>query len=140
MNWLALLVVLGMVPSICQSAQVAVRLVHATNAPGKAADNEFRDATPRLQKAFGWREYNVLSRSAVSLRESDVRQMDLGQHLTLRVKLLKDQQPLYLIRCELLRDEKDILQTTVSMTSGSSYFITGRTYDGGQLLISVAVR
>lgn len=140
MNWLALLVVLGMIPSIGQSAQVAVRLIHATNAPGPAANNEFRDATPRLQKAFGWREYHVLSRTAASLRENDVRQMDLGQHLTLRVKLLKDQHPLYFMRCELLRDEKDILQTTVSMTSGSSYFITGPAYDGGQLLISIAVR
>jgi hypothetical protein len=74
------------------------------------------------------------------LHEGDIQQMDLGQHLTLRVKLLKDQHSIYLMRCELLRDEKSILQTTVSMASGSSYFITGPPYNEGQLLISMAVR
>lgn len=140
MNWLALIAVLGLFPGACQSAQVAVRLIHATNTVTPSVDDEIRSAVPRLQKAFGWREYRVLSRNTAGLREGDVRQMDLGQHLTLRVKLLKDQQTLYLMRCELLRDEKNILQTTVSMSSGSSYFITGPPYDGGQLLISIAVR
>jgi hypothetical protein len=39
-----------------------------------------------------------------------------------------------------LRGDTEILQTSVSMTSGSAYFITGPEYDNGQLLISVAIR
>ena len=44
------------------------------------------------------------------------------------------------MKCELIQGEKDLVQTTVTARSGSSYFITGPWYGQGQLLVSVAVR
>ena len=123
-----------------QSAQIAARLIHATNAAASSGETGLQENEPRLAKAFGWREYRLLSQTTSSLREGEIRQLDLGRKLALRVKLLKQQGTVYLVRCQLLRGEDEIVQTSVSMSSGSAYFITGPEHDNGQLLISIAIR
>jgi hypothetical protein len=122
------------------AAQVTARLIYATNTPSAGGDKSLQSAEPRLAKAFGWREYQLLSQTSAGLREGDVRQLELGRKLTLRVKLLKEAKPACLMRCQLLREEKELVETSVTMTSGSAYFITGPECDNGQLLISVAIR
>ena len=122
------------------AADIAVRLIHATNAPIPGGEKGLQENEPRLAKAFGWREYRLLLKTSSSLREGEIRQLDLGRKLALRVKLLKQQGLTYLVRCQVLRGEEEILQTSVSMTSGSAYFITGPEHDNGQLLISIAIR
>lgn len=133
-------VVLLLAAPLAETAQVTARLIYATNTPSPSGDKQLQASEPRLAKAFGWREYQLLSQTSSSLREGEIRQLDLGRKLLLRVKLLKETKPTYLTRCQLLRGEAEILQTSVSMTSGSAYFITGPEYDNGQLLISIAIR
>ena len=122
------------------AAEIAARLIHATNAPMSSNEKVLQETEPRLAKAFGWREYLLLSKTASSLKEGEIRQLDLGSKLALRVKLLKQQGLTYFVRCQLLRADTEILQTNVTMTSGSAYFITGPEHDNGQLLISIAIR
>lgn len=122
------------------AADIVARLIHATNAPAPGNEKGLQEGEPRLAKAFGWREYRLLSKTSSSLKEGEIRQLDLGNKLALRVKLLKQQGPAYFVRCQLLRNDQEILQTSVSMTSGSAYFITGPEHDNGQLLISIAIR
>ncbi len=122
------------------AAEIAARLIHATNAPMSSNEKGLQETEPRLAKAFGWREYRLLSKTASSLKEGEIRQLDLGSKLALRVKLLKQQGLTYFVRCQLLRADTEILQTNVTMTSGSAYFITGPEHDNGQLLISIAIR
>ncbi len=121
------------------AAQVTARLIHATNTPAPSVEKGSQTTDPRLTKAFGWREFQVLSQTCSSLREGEIRQLDLGRKFILQVKLMKTK-PSYFIRCQLLQDDKEIVQTAVSMTSGSAYFITGPANENGQLLISVAIR
>lgn len=130
-------VLLALAASVADAAQITARLIYATNTPNPRGEQV---TEPRLVKAFGWREYQILSQTSASLRESEIRQLDLGRKLSLRVKLMKETKPTYLMRCQLLRDEKELLETSLTMTSGSAYFITGPEYDNGQLLISVAIR
>ena len=132
--------VMSLSAPLAGAADIAVRLIHATNAPTPGGEKGLQESEPRLAKAFGWREYRLLSKTSSSLREGEIRQMDLGHKLALRVKLLKQQGLTYLVRCQLLRGDEEILQTSVSMTSGSAYFITGPEHDNGQLLISIAIR
>jgi hypothetical protein len=122
------------------AADITARLIHATNTPAPDKEKGLQEGEPRLAKAFGWREYQLLSKTSSSLREGEIRQLDLGKKLALRVKLLKQQGLTYLVRCQLLRGDEEILQTSVSITSGSAYFITGPEHDNGQLLISIAIR
>ena len=122
------------------AAEIAARLIHATNAPMSSNEKGLQETEPRLAKAFGWREYRLLSKTASYLKEGEIRQLDLGSKLALRVKLLKQQGLTYFVRCQLLRADTEILQTNVTMTSGSAYFITGPEHDNGQLLISIAIR
>ena len=122
------------------AAEIAARLIHATNAPMSSNEKGLQETEPRLAKAFGWREYRLLSKTASSLKEGEIRQLDLGSKLALRVKLLKQQGLTYFVRCQLLRADTEILQNNVTMTSGSAYFITGPEHDNGQLLISIAIR
>lgn len=133
-------IMLATAAPFADAAQVAVRLVYATNTPSPAGGKGLQVAEPRLVKAFGWREYQLLSQTTSSLREGEIRQLDLGRKLQLTIKLLKDTKPAYFMRCQLFREEKELLQTSVSITSGSSYFITGPEWDNGQLLISIAIR
>jgi len=134
------IIVLAMAAPFADAAQVAVRLIYATNTPIPAGEKGLQAAEPRLVKAFGWREYQLLSQTTSSLREGEIRQFDLGRKISLTVKLLKETKPTYFMRCQLLREDKELLQTSVSMTSGSAYFITGPEWDNGQLLISIAIR
>jgi hypothetical protein len=140
MKKLIALASLLLLPPLADAASVAVRLIHATNTPAAVKDSELQSSLARLEKAFGWREYRVLSRSGASLKQDEIRQLDLGQNLALRLKLLSVAGKVYQLRCELLRGEQSIVQTTANIASGSSYFITGPSHDNGQLLISVAVR
>jgi hypothetical protein len=139
-QWILAVVALFIAATPCAAAQLTARLIYGTNVPVSGAAKDLAASEPRLAKAFGWREYQLLTETSTSLREGEVRQLDLGRKLLLRVKLLKDTKPTYLTRCQLLRGDTEILQTSVSMTSGSAYFITGPEYDNGQLLISVAIR
>lgn len=135
-----LLAVLALVAPWAEAGQVTARLIYATNTPSPDGGKNAQPAEPRLAKAFGWREYQVLSQTRSPLKEGEIRQLDLGHKLSLRIKLLKETKPVCLVRCQLLREDKELLQTSVSMTSGSAYFITGPEYDNGQLLISIAIR
>jgi len=139
-TWMLAAAALVFVAPCADAAQVTARLVYATNTPSPTGEKGLQTAGPRLAKAFGWREYQLLSQTSSSLREGEVRQLDLGRRLFLRVKLLKETKPTYFMRCQLLQDDKEILLTSVSITSGSGYFITGPEYDNGQLLISIAIR
>ncbi|MFA6560787.1 MAG: hypothetical protein WCV00_02635 [Verrucomicrobiia bacterium] len=139
-TWMLAVAVLAVAAPVAEAAQVTARLIYATNAPGPNGEKGLQSAEPRLAKAFGWREYQLLSQTSSSLREGGICQLDLGRKLLLRVKLLKETKPAYFMRCQLLRGEAELLQTSVSMTSGSAYFITGPEYDNGQLLISIAIR
>lgn len=131
---------LAMTEPFVEAGQVTARLIYATNTPSPGGDKSLQSAEPRLAKAFGWREYQLLSQTSSRLSEGEVRQLDLGRKLSLRVKLLKETKPTYFMRCQLLREDKELLQTSVTMSSGSAYFITGPECDNGQLLISVAIR
>jgi hypothetical protein len=138
-TWM-LLVALALAVPFAEAGEVMARLIYATNTPSPDGSKTAQPTEPRLAKAFGWREYQVLSQTRSPLKEGEIRQLDLGHKLSLRVKLLKDAKPACLVRCQLLREDKELLQTSVSMTSGSAYFITGPEYDNGQLLISIAIR
>ncbi|MFA5191433.1 MAG: hypothetical protein WC740_11940 [Verrucomicrobiia bacterium] len=139
-TWVLAAATLLMAVPFADAAQVTARLIYATNTPAPSSEKGAQTTDPRLTKAFGWREFQVLSQTSSSLQEGEVRQLDLGRKFLLQVKLMKKTKPSYFIRCQLLQDEKEILQTTVSMTSGSAYFITGPACENGQLLISVAIR
>ena len=94
-NWLLAIMMLGMfVPTVSQAGEVAVRLIHAPNESTKIEPKaDIKDSHPRLEKAFGWREYKVLSQSCSSMNEGQVQQFDLGHGLLLRLKMLKVQKP-----------------------------------------------
>jgi len=138
-QWLLAAAVFALGLTAAEAAQLAVRLVHASNTAPAKEDKELSESKGRLVKAFGWREYQVLSRVGAALKKGEVRQLDLGHQLALRVKLLKAGSKDYLLRCELLRGEENLVQTTVTISSGSAFFITGPPYSDGQLLISVAI-
>jgi hypothetical protein len=143
-KWLLATVALGLGLTVTEAAQppalLAVRLVHASNTAPAKEDKELADSKTRLVKAFGWREYQVLTRACASLREGEIQQLDLGHQFVLRVKLLKAGDTAYFLRCELLRGNENLVQTSVTIASGSAFFITGPPYKDGQLLISVAIR
>ena len=139
-KWLLATMFLALSLTVAEGAQLAVRLVHASNTAPVKEDKELSESKARLVKAFGWREYRVLSRAGAALKEGEIRQLDLGHQLALRVKLLKAGSKDYLLRCELLRGEENLVQTTATISSGSAFFITGPPYSDGQLLISVAIR
>ncbi|MCX7823958.1 MAG: hypothetical protein N2689_00170 [Verrucomicrobiae bacterium] len=139
-QWLLTTMALALSLTTAEAAQLAVRLVHASNTAPAKEDKELAENKTRLVKAFGWREYQVLSHVGASLKEGGVKQLDLGHQLALRVKLLKAGGKDYLLRCELLRGEENLVQTTATISSGSAFFITGPPYQEGQLLISIAIR
>lgn len=140
MKKLLALMLISLLPVLADAAQVSVRLIHATNAGTAAPETDLAADAGRLKKAFGYTDYKILSRHNVTLSDGEIRQFDLLQKFALRLKLLHGTPTSYLIRCEMLRAEKSLMETIVTITSGSSYFITGPEYDKGQLLISVAVR
>ncbi len=140
MRKLFVLMLLGLWPAFADAAQVSVRLIHATVAGQAKPETELTADTPRLQKAFGYSDYRILSRQNVAMGEGEIRQFELLQKFALRLKLLRASGAGYLMRCEMLHGDKSLMETTVTITSGSSYFITGPEYDKGQLLISVAVK
>lgn len=138
-NLLALLTITLLIP-VADAAQVSVRLIHATGGADAAPEAELAADASRLKKAFGYSNYKILSRQTATMSEGDTKQFDLIQKFALRLKLLRQTTTNYQMRCEMLREEKGLMETTVTIASGSSYFITGPEYDKGQLLISVAIK
>jgi len=140
MKKLLALMLISLLPAVAGAAQVSIRLIHATSGTGAATKAEPATDAGRLKKAFGYQDYQVMSRHNVTMSDGDIKQFPLIQKLALRLKLLRGAPPSYLMRCELLHDEKTVMETTVTIASGSSYFITGPEYNRGQLLIAVAVK
>jgi hypothetical protein len=140
MKKLLALTLISLLPALAGAAQVSIRLIHATSGAGAATEAELATDAARLKKAFGYEDYKILSRHNVTMGEGDIKQFPLLQKLALRLKLLGGTAASYLMRCEMLHADKSLMETTVTIASGSSYFITGPEYDKGQLLISVAVK
>lgn len=140
MKKLLALMLISLWPAFAGAAQVSVRLIHATSGSGAATEAELATDATRLKKAFGYTDYKVLSRHHVTMADGEIRQFALIQRFALRLKLLRGTPASYLMRCEMLHGDKNVMETTVTIASGSSYFITGPDYDKGQLLISVAVK
>jgi hypothetical protein len=140
MKKLLALLLISLLPALANAAQVSVRLIHATGSGGAAPEAEMAADAARLKKAFGYSDYKILFRHNATMNDGDIKQFELIQKLALRLKLLKGTSTSYLMRCEMLNADKSLMETTVTIASGSSYFITGPEYDKGQLLISVAVK
>jgi len=140
MKKLLALMLISLLPTFADAAQVSVRLIHATGGAGAAPEADLATDAPRLKKAFGYSDYKILSRHSATMRDGDIKQFELIQKFALRLKLLQGTTTSYLMRCEMLHADKSLMETTVTIASGSSYFITGPEYDKGQLLISVAVK
>ncbi|MBI5393853.1 MAG: hypothetical protein HZA91_01000 [Verrucomicrobia bacterium] len=140
MRRLLVLMLVSLLPAVAGAAQVSVRLIHATSAAPAKPDTDLAADAPRLQKAFGYSDYKVLSRQNATMGEGEIRQFELLQKFSLRLKLLRASAAGYFMRCEMLHGDKNLMETTVTIASGSSYFITGPEYDKGQLLIAVAVK
>jgi hypothetical protein len=139
MRCLVISLLAGMLGLSAQAATIEARLVRATNAPGKP-DSRLASLQPKLQKVFGYRNYQHLGAQTRTLKQGDKLRMNLGEGFVVFCAPKSVAKKTHEMDVELTSGKVSIVKNTMKIAEKSSVFIKGPEVGSDLIIVVLTVR